>query len=56
MLQYVYKCFRSLDRQLWDTIYYTCAEYYIESSWNLSESFLCEFEVMLTDYLKPKIC
>ena len=23
-------------------------------SWNLSESFFCEFEVMLADYLKPK--
>ena len=33
VLQYVYKCFRSLDRQLWDIIYCTCAGYYMESSW-----------------------
>ena len=34
VLQYVYKCFRSLDRQLWDIIYCTCAGYYMESSWD----------------------
>ena len=33
VLQYVYKCFRRLDRQLWDIIYCTCAGYYMESSW-----------------------
>ena len=32
VLQYVYRCFRKLDRQLWDIIYCTCAEYYVESS------------------------
>ena len=49
VLQYVYKCFRSLDRQLWDIIYCTRAEYYMEPLWSLSESFLWEFEVMLAD-------
>ena len=33
VLQYLYKCFRSLDKQLWDIIYCTCAEHYVESSW-----------------------
>ena len=31
VLQYVYKCFKSLDRQLWNIIYCTCAGYYMES-------------------------